>query len=338
MPGVFLIDAQSETLVKMSQANYLDEYDLQALIAKQPALLHGCTSINENEEGSLLLIKREMGVPDSPNGSARWSMDHFYIDQSCIPVFVEVKRSKNGDVRRAVIGQLLDYAANGQSYWSIGEIKQAFENQWGAEAQEKLEGFIEEAGIHDIATFWQNVEANLRRSMIRLVFVADQLPPELKRIIEFLNEKMRDVDVLGIELRQFKSEGSNQRVIAPNLVGRTSQAEIAKGHIDLSQDFTALDDVVSQFREISKGEPRVSAMTGSYRKIRLSKKIDSRVHYEFLMLKSRGPGVHCDFHVEATPHQLNLEAAMRALDGTPVGDKRIEYFARGNSGDRKSVV
>lgn len=332
MPGVFLIDAGSETLVKMSQAEYLDEDDLQALIAKQPALLQGCTSTNEDAEGSLLLIKREMGVPDSASGSARWSMDHFYIDQSGVPVFVEVKRSKNGDVRRAVIGQLLDYAANGQSYWTIAAIKEAFDRQWGSLAQEQLERFLEEASIDSPVTFWQNVEANLRRSNIRLVFVADQLPPELKRVIEFLNEQMVDVEVLGVELRQFRSDGSTQRVIAPTIVGRTSQADITKGRVNATQDFGELDAVVIQFRELSKGQPPVSAMTGPYRKIRLSKRADSRAHYEFLILKRRGLGIHCDFHVEGATNQPNLEAAMRAFDGTPIEDKKIEYFDRGQSG------
>lgn len=332
MPGVFLIDAGSETLVKMSPAEYLDEDDLQALIAKQPALLQGCTSADEDEEGSLLLIKREMGVPDSAAGSARWSMDHFYIDQSGVPVFVEVKRSKNGDVRRAVIGQLLDYAANGQSYWSIAAIKEAFDRQWGSLAQDQLERFLEQADIENAVTFWQSVEANLRRSNIRLVFVADQLPSELKRVIEFLNEQMTDVEVLGVELRQFKSDGSTQRVIAPTIVGRTSQAEITKGRIDTTQNYEDLDSVVLQFRGLSKGQPSVSTTGGPYRKIRLSKRVNSRAHYEFLYAKRRGPGTHCDFHVEGATKQPHLEAAMRALNGTPIEDKRIEYFDRGHSG------
>jgi hypothetical protein len=56
-----------------------------------------------------------------------------------------------------------------------------------------------------------------------LIFLADRLPSELVRIIEFLNEQMRDTEVLGIELPQYTGPG--QAVIyVPRVVGRTSAA------------------------------------------------------------------------------------------------------------------
>ena len=139
MPGVFLVRADN-TLVSMTQSDYLNEADLQQLIAAHPALLGSCTAVTEGDECELLLVKREMGVPDQDKGSDRWSLDHFYIDQKCVPVMVEVKRSTSSDMRRAIVGQLLDYAANGAVYWSVEGIKQALQQQWGGpeNAQEKL--------------------------------------------------------------------------------------------------------------------------------------------------------------------------------------------------------
>ncbi len=54
----------------------------------------------------------------------------------------------------------------------------------------------------EISRFWQRVEANLRQGNVRLLFVADSLPKELRRLIEFLNEQFTNVEVLGLELRQ----------------------------------------------------------------------------------------------------------------------------------------
>jgi hypothetical protein len=39
------------------------------------------------------------------------------------------------------------------------------------------------------------------------VFVADELPPELQRVIEFLNVQMNPAEVIGIEVRQYVGQG-----------------------------------------------------------------------------------------------------------------------------------
>jgi hypothetical protein len=40
-----------------------------------------------------------------------------------------------------------------------------------------------------------------------MLFVADRIPAELRRIVEFLNEQMDPAEVLALELRQFQGEG-----------------------------------------------------------------------------------------------------------------------------------
>ena len=54
---------------------------------------------------------------------------------------------------------------------------------------------------------------------MRLLFVADDIPRELRRIIEFLNEKMSGggVDVLGVEIRQHRGEGIS--ALVPRIAG-----------------------------------------------------------------------------------------------------------------------
>jgi hypothetical protein len=55
-----------------------------------------------------------------------------------------------------------------------------------------------------------------------MLFVADALPAELVRIIEFLNEQMNPAEVLGVELRQYV--GGDHTVYVTTVVGRTSTA------------------------------------------------------------------------------------------------------------------
>jgi hypothetical protein len=61
---------------------------------------------------------------------------------------------------------------------------------------------------------------------MRLLFIADEIPVELQRIIEFLNERMTPTEVLGIEVRRFA--GGGLRAMIPSVVGQTAAAQSTK--------------------------------------------------------------------------------------------------------------
>ena len=82
-----------------------------------------------------------------------------------------------------------------------------------------------------IDEFWKRVQTNLAAGRVRLVFVADELPTELRRIIEFLNQQMSPADVIGIELRNYEG-GDGLRALVPRVVGLT---EAAKEHKRVGQ-------------------------------------------------------------------------------------------------------
>ncbi len=58
-----------------------------------------------------------MPVPNPSTGGDHWNIDFFIVDQSGIPTFVECKRFKDTRSRREVVGQMIEYAANGHYYW-----------------------------------------------------------------------------------------------------------------------------------------------------------------------------------------------------------------------------
>jgi hypothetical protein len=59
------------------------------------------------------------------------------------------------------------------------------------------------------------------------VFVADAIPRELRRIVEFLNEQMRPAEVLALEIDQYVTR-DGQRMLMPRIVGQTERAVTAK--------------------------------------------------------------------------------------------------------------
>lgn len=220
--SIFLID-HNETLIELTRSAYASEDLFQDLLGKHPRLL----TITAGESGRLLLIRREQEVPDTQNGGGRWSLDHLFLDGSGVPVLVEVKRASDTRARREVVAQMLDYAANGVAYWPIENIIAAHDRtcgELGIDPDQNLQAFI---GSEDADAFWQQVEANLKSGRIRMVFVADMIAPELRRIVEFLNEQMRPAEVLAVEVEQFL-DPNGFRTLVPKLVGETARAQAVK--------------------------------------------------------------------------------------------------------------
>lgn len=58
----------------------------------------------------------------------RWSLDHLFLDQDGIPTLVEVKRSSDTRIRREVVGQVMDYAANAVAYWPPSALRQRLDD------------------------------------------------------------------------------------------------------------------------------------------------------------------------------------------------------------------
>jgi len=218
---IYLLKEDS-TLLAMEEATYDSESLLQKLLADHPDLLAG-DQINVEEPRRWLLVTREMAVPGEQDGAGRWSLDHLFLDQDAIPTLVEVKRSTDTRIRREVIGQMLDYAANAVAYLPVEEIKAKFESRCkddGVIPEAELAEFLGEG--QNASTFWQSVKTNLQAGRVRLLFIADEIPPELRRVVEFLNSQMDPAEVLAIEVKQFV--GENLKTLVPRVLGQTEKA------------------------------------------------------------------------------------------------------------------
>jgi hypothetical protein len=158
-------------------------------------------------------------------------VDHLAVDQDAVPTFVEVKRASDTRARREVVAQMLDYAANGSVFWTPGQLRGWFEDQDRKAAMEQLMGLLNQPdGDPETAAegFWQAVGTNLREGRIRLVFVADEIPASLRRLVEFLNEQMPRVEVLALEIRQYRAGQGRAAAVVPRLVGQTARAQAGK--------------------------------------------------------------------------------------------------------------
>jgi hypothetical protein len=210
-------------LVAMESHPYDSERLLQQLLAQYPDLLAG-EQMDAEAPRRWLLVSREMAVPAEEGGSGRWAIDHLFLDQDGVPTLIEVERATDTRIRREVAGQMLDYAANAVVYWPVEDIRARYEAAQPEPLELPAEFLGEDANPEE---FWQRVKTNLQAGRVRLVFVADRIPLELRRIVEFLNAQMDPAEVLALEIEQFV--GSKHRTLVPRIVGQTAEAERRKG-------------------------------------------------------------------------------------------------------------
>ena len=178
MPERIYTSAENGALEALEETPFSSEDELQALIAEHPELLDG-EQIRPGDARRWILITREKGIAASSGAAARWAVDHLIIDQDAVPTLAELKRGSNPEIRRTIIGQLLEYAAHASETWTAEELRDAFERRieaQGRDPRDELAALLQSDGEPDVDGFWEDVSTNLAAKRLRLLFVADDIP------------------------------------------------------------------------------------------------------------------------------------------------------------------
>ncbi len=226
MNEIYLMDVDSRTVPLERIRCKNEDKELQTLLESNLNLLPG-EQIDPEKPRLWLLIKREMPVTDPSSGAARWSIDFFLADQYGIPTLVECKRCDDSRSRREVVGQMLEYAANGHHYWTASEMRSFAENSAGGSEELKV-ALKSIQGNDDISVedYFSKVEQNLREAKMRLVFFLEDSPNELRSQVEFMNNQLKNTEVFLVEARQYQH--GQHRIVVPWLFGFTEEARVAK--------------------------------------------------------------------------------------------------------------
>ena len=233
MAKVYIIGSDGST-EEMSNVHCENEdLELQRVLEVNPDLVPG-DQINPSDPRRWLVVKREMPVPDPTTGDNRWSIDLFFADQDAMPTFIECKRYKDTRAKREVVGQMLEYAANGHYYWSKDEMRnyaeQAAEKN-GISLEEEINR-LQPDEPESVDGFFQHVQNNLREGQVRLVFFMEEAPAELKSVVDFLNKQMERAEVLLVEARQYEQKGI--KIVTPILFGYTEEARQVKKTVSVT--------------------------------------------------------------------------------------------------------
>lgn len=177
---------------------FADEAALRDLIAEHPDLL----PMVNGKATSVIEFNTDVGPADVVVVTATGEL-----------ILVECKLAQNREVRRTIVGQVLDYASR---MWAMGIDE--FEQRWATLAgTSPFEVLSDEGGqIRRI------IEDRLRQGRFTLVLAVDGINEDLRRIIEFLNHSTStDLTVLAFELARVAR--GDVEVLMP----RTYGAELA---------------------------------------------------------------------------------------------------------------
>ena len=213
---------EERALEALEETAFATEGELQGLIARHPELLDG-EQIRPGHARRWVLIKREQGIAAAAGSGALWAVDHLIVDQDAVPTLVEVKRGANPEVRRTIVGQMLEYAAHAADTWTVEELREAFERgarEDGRDPGDELAILLGTDGEPDADGFWEDVSTNLAARRLRLLFVADAIPDPLARVATFLNTQMPGIEVLAVEIKRFR--GESVQTVVPRVIGRTA--------------------------------------------------------------------------------------------------------------------
>jgi hypothetical protein len=159
------------------------------------------------------LLRREMAI-------GTWSLDHVLVDQHGVLTLVEAKLVENPEARREVVGQIMDYAANARDAWSGGRLRERAAEFWQRRGRQVDDVLRERLGDEiDVEALWAAIEASLSTGHVRLLIASDELRPEVRRVIEYLNSELRNAEVYGLELKCYGTD-EETFVLVPRLVGR----------------------------------------------------------------------------------------------------------------------
>ena len=175
---------------KWQQANdveFVDEAQLQQMLYEGPELV-------SPHEGQAAVFIKEADLPGSG------STDLLGVDANGSIFIVETKLARNLEVRRKVIGQILEYAAY---LWrkSYEEFDSLFLKREGKSITDLLELKTPEGLPED---FHETVSNNLQSGTFNLFIAVDHMNDELEKIIAYVSTRGTGLKLQALELCTYR--------------------------------------------------------------------------------------------------------------------------------------
>ena len=287
--------------------SYQGESELEAAIAATPTL------VQKPGDPPLALVACQTSLPDTGR------LDVLLVDAAGLPVVVEVKLASNGESRRQIVAQVVDYVAS-LTQFTVDELDALVDGR----LETALRSFDGE-GSEDDTGFearWRAVGVNLRAGLARFVLALDEAPDDLVRIVRFLAQHS-NLDVRLVTVAKYSSPEVGV-IHVPQSVVAGADAFISGGRPEPRLSRPELAEVVAAYDKDAAPEMRTYGSSSRYRQIRPPNWPQrGRVHYEFIQSRDT---IGVDLHLEDAL-AAQLAPRLRPFAGRSIGplDTRIEW-------------
>lgn len=190
----------------LSPAGFPDEDALHSLVEDAPHLLPLAGAPR------VVVVGREVLL------GSNWA-DLVAVEPSGRVVIIEIKLAKNAEARRAVVAQILTYAAYLRGLepdsFELG-ILSAHLHKRGFASLQAAVASVDQDGMFDPIEFESGVRASLDSGKFRLVIVLDDAPSELVSLVGYLQAVATELTIDLVTVSSFDVNGA--QVLVPQRV------------------------------------------------------------------------------------------------------------------------
>lgn len=241
MTGVWANQGEGWRL--LPTAAYPDEATLHGLVEEAPQMLP------LSGQPNLAVVGREVHLG---SGYA----DLLAIETSGRLAIIEVKLARNAEARRAVVSQVLAYAAalHGLEAAQLESLVLRYLTDHGFSSIVSAAKSADQEGTVEDDRFQSDLQTSLRDGNFRLVFVLDDAPPELVNLVAYLEAKIEKLDIDLITVRAYEVNGA--RVMLPQRVTpervragvTTASSPVARALVDYTTGAPAFESSIERAR------------------------------------------------------------------------------------------
>jgi hypothetical protein len=228
----------------LAASPYAAEKVLQDLVAQSPQMLPLAGSPR------LTVLGTEVQL-----GAGR--ADIMAVESSGRLVVIEIKLADNPEARRAVVSQILAYAAYLQGldpqYLQSGTLAAHLSREGNSTIWEAVRNDDQEAAL-DQPAFADGLAASLSAGAFRLVIVLDQVPDELVQLVGYL-ELVTDKVIIDLLTISSYEVGSSKVLIPQRIDPGRRQAELSSAEATARQA-NAAQPGAQEFRAAIEEAPR----------------------------------------------------------------------------------
>lgn len=180
---------------------FRDEKELQDAIEKIPSLLNAISQLNQ-QDYPLFILKREFGVSSG-------SVDFLAIDADGSLYIIETKLAENPELRRAVIGQVLEYASNlsDMSYDTIAAECLKYLKKQSSLEQVIRDFYVARSDgepVLSAAEYKKAMTENLKSERFNIVIVANKVSLEIQKLFHFVDQETKDnLNFIVLEINKY---------------------------------------------------------------------------------------------------------------------------------------